>query len=136
MSLEEAINANTAALRELTLEIQAHLNVPAEVKEVAAVVNPTKAQTIAKVAGDVASAAVGLTGAAPLAADAGKVVEVTVTDVLSLASQLIAKTDKATLSKTLAEFNLSGKKLSDITPEHLKPAYDKLTAALAACQQA
>lgn len=148
MSLEETIAANTAAIKELTLEIQAHLNVPAEVKETSIanhfVINSTseplsrqsQQEIAARLAGKIAETVVGMTPGAPLAADAGQIVTVTVQDVLALASKLIAKTDKATLQDTLKDFDLKGKKLSDITPEYLKPAYDKLTAALAACQQA
>lgn len=148
MSLEDAINANTAALKELTLEIQAHLNVPAEVKETSianhfAINSPgeplsrqSQQEIAARLAGKIAETVVGMTPGAPLAADAGQIVTVTVQDVLALASKLIAKTDKATLQDTLKDFDLKGKKLSDITPEYLKLAYDKLAAALAACQQA
>lgn len=140
MSLEETIAANTAAIGKLT-EVMLGKSTPIQtsftfIDPASPAGSPTKAQTIAKVAGDVAATAVGLTGAAPLAADAGQIVTVTVQDVLALASKLIAKTDKATLQDTLKDFDLKGKKLSDITPEYLKPAYDKLTAALAACQQA
>lgn len=142
MSLEETIAANTAAVVGLTAALAALAAMVSEghwsndratvnlVNQTPIVTNNTAAQTVGKVAGDLAAAAVGLTGAAPLASDAQAVVQVTVTDVLNAATQLIAKTDKATLSATLKEFN--AKTIAAISPDSLKPALDKINAAIAA----
>lgn len=136
MALEDTIAANTAAVLALTAALNKPLWLDPSLRGLtgaAVVTNNTKAETIGKIAGDVASAAVGLTGAAPLAQDAGALVTITVTDVLNAASQLIAKTSKANLSETLKDFN--AKKISEIAPEHLQAALEKLNAAIAAADQ-
>lgn len=131
MSLEETIAANTAAVVGLTAALAAMVNEGHWSNDAAPViVNNTAAQKIGKVAGDVAAAVVASTPAAALAGDAQAVVTVTVTDVLNAATQLIAKTDKATLAATLKEFN--AKSIAAIAPDSLKPALDKINAAIAA----
>lgn len=134
MALEDTIRENTAAVLALTEQLKQTSEARWSNDAPAAVVtNVTKAETIGKIAGDVASAAVGMTGAAPLAEDAKAIVTITVTDVLNAASQLIAKTSKANLSETLKDFN--AKKISEIAPEHLQAALDKLNTAIAAADQ-
>lgn len=130
MSLEQAVADNTAALKALTDVISgAKVAIPAAVAATGAVGGLVPSEVVAKVAGKIATAALEETPAAPLAEVAGKVVEVTVNDVLNAATQLIAKTDKKTLSETLKEFN--AKTISAIAPEQLKPALNKINAALA-----
>lgn len=131
MSLEQAVADNTAALKALTDILSgAKVAIPAAAAATGTVGGLVPSEVVAKVAGKIATAALEETPAAPLAEVAGKVVEVTVNDVLNAATQLIAKTDKKTLSETLKEFN--AKTISAIAPEQLKPALDKINAALAA----
>lgn len=133
MSLEETIAANTSAVTGLTAALAAMVSEghwPNDAAPIGPAGSPTTAQTIGKVAGDVAAAVVASTPVAALAGDAQAVVTVTVTDVLNAATQLIAKTDKATLSATLKEFN--AKTIAAIAPDSLKPALDKINAAIAA----
>lgn len=127
MALEDTIAANTAAVLALTAALNNTHNFATPAG------TPTKQETAGKIAGDVAALAVSMTPAAPLAEDAKVIVTVTVTDVLNAASKLIAKTSKQNLSDTLKDFN--AKKISEIAPEHLQAALDKLNVAIAAADQ-
>lgn len=133
MALEDTIAANTAAVLALTAALRNSQGAPINISVATPAGTPTKQETAGKIAGDVAALAVSMTPAAPLAEDAKVIVTVTVTDVLNAASKLIAKTSKQNLSDTLKDFN--AKKISEIAPEHLQAALDKLNVAIAAADQ-
>lgn len=137
MSLEETIAANTAAVIALTAAIQASSVGASAVNTTSLVAGSPLPQNGAAVkgleaalsaaAGVAAATAVTAAGQPALADAAALAASVTVTDVLNLASQLIAAKGKPALKEALSEYNV--KSIQAIAPE-------KLQAALASIQKA
>lgn len=133
MSLEETIAANTAAIGDLIAcwkGIAQALAGPAK----PAIVNASPADAVIKgvadAAGVAAELAVSGTPAAPLAAEAGAIATVTVKDVLTAASQLMAAKGKPALSAALKPFNV--KSIQAITQDKLVEALGAIQAAMKA----
>lgn len=126
MSLEQTIADNTAAVVALTTALNKPLWLKPSVDALTDV-QPVKTNTSpAAVVGAIAGAVVKETAAAP----AAELVQVTITDVLNLASQLIASKGKDVLNAALAPFQV--KSIKAIPAEKLGEVKTAIQAALEA----
>lgn len=132
--LEDIIAENTAAMRDLIACWKGMALALAKIEPAVTTIAAPPAQstsvseTVGKIAGDVAGVAVTAAGAGALSADAAAVVQVSVTDVLNLAAQLMAKKGKPVLSAALADYKV--KSVKDIAPEKLQAALADIQKAL------